>query len=48
MIRICKPNDAGRIYFIINQAAKAYAGIIPPDCYHQPYMPQDELKREMA
>ncbi len=47
MIRECQPGDAKRIYFIINEAAKAYEGIIPADCYHQPYMPMDELKREM-
>ncbi len=47
MIRICQPDDAKRIYFIINEAAKAYEGIIPADCYHQPYMPMDELEREM-
>ena len=48
MIRICKPSDMPRIYFIINEAAKAYEGVIPADCYHQPYMPRDELEREMA
>ena len=47
MIRKCQPCDAERIYFIINEAAKAYEGIIPDDCYHQPYMPRDELEREM-
>jgi GNAT superfamily N-acetyltransferase len=35
------------MYFIINEAAKAYDGVIPADCYHQPYMSMDELKREM-
>ena len=47
MIRKCQPCDAERIYFIINEAAKAYESIIPDDCYHQPYMPRDELEREM-
>jgi hypothetical protein len=32
------------MYFIINEAAKAYDGVIPADCYHQPYMSMDELK----
>ena len=36
-----------RMYFIVNEAAKAYEGVIPADCYHQPYMPRDELEREM-
>ena len=47
MIRKCQADDARRIYFIINEAAKAYAGIIPADRYKQPYMTMDELKREV-
>ncbi len=47
MTHICQSNNVERIYFIINEAAKAYEGIIPADCYHQPYMPVDELEREM-
>ncbi len=47
MIVKCQPVDAERIHFIINEAAKAYEGIIPADCYHQPYMPMDELEQEM-
>ena len=46
MIRQCLPGDARRIYLIINEAATAYEGAIPADCYHQPYMPMDELERE--
>ncbi|MDD5082005.1 MAG: GNAT family N-acetyltransferase [Dehalococcoidales bacterium] len=47
MIRQCQPADSDRIYFIINEAAKAYEGTIPADCYHQPYMSRDEITREM-
>ena len=47
MIRNCQAGDTERIYFIINEAAKAYEGVIPADCYHQPYMSRDELEREM-
>lgn len=47
MICKCQPGDTERIYFIINEAAKAYEGVIPPDRYHQPYMPIDELKQEI-
>ncbi len=46
-MRICHPSDAKRIHLIINEAAKAYEGVIPADCYHQPYMTMGELKREM-
>ena len=47
MIGKCQPGDMNRIYFIINEAAKAYEGVIPADCYHQPYMTMDELEREI-
>ncbi len=47
MIRRCGAEDAGKMYSIINEAARAYEGIIEADCYHQPYMPEEELEREM-
>jgi len=47
MIRHCQSRDIESIYTIINDAAKAYQGVIPPDCYHKPYMPIDELRKEM-
>jgi N-acetylglutamate synthase-like GNAT family acetyltransferase len=33
---------------IINDAARAYRGVIPADRWHEPYMPADELAREIA
>jgi GNAT superfamily N-acetyltransferase len=47
MIRQCQPQDTERIYFIINEAARAYEGAIPADCYPQPYMPMSELEEEL-
>ena len=47
MIRECTVADAESIRAIINKAAKAYEGVIPADCYHQPYMTMDELRGEM-
>ena len=47
MIHRCRTSDVQRIYIIINKAAETYDGVIPADCYHQPYMPVDELEREM-
>ena len=47
MIRRCQPGDIETIYTVINSAAKAYRGFIQEDCYHEPYMPIDELTREM-
>ena len=48
MLRECRPEDFNTIYQIINEAARAYEGAIPDDCYHQPYMPAEELEREMS
>jgi GNAT superfamily N-acetyltransferase len=31
----------------VNGAAEAYRGVIPADCWHEPYMPADELDREI-
>ncbi len=47
MIWECGLKDAPRMFFIINEAAKAYAGVIAEDRYHQPYMPLAELEPEM-
>jgi len=47
VIRECQSGEVKEIYSIINEAAKAYEGVIPADRYHQPYMPMAELKREM-
>lgn len=47
MIRKCTTADTNRIYDIVNTAARAYDGVIAEDCYHHPYMPREELEREM-
>jgi len=47
MIDQCQASDIQRMYFIINEAARVYESVIPADCYHQPYMPLDELEQEM-
>ncbi len=48
MIRLLRPEDTGSIWRVINAAAQAYKGVIPPDCWHEPYMPQEELAGELA
>lgn len=48
MIRKLSSEDTAKIYEIINKAAGAYKGVIPDDCYHEPYMPKEELEHEMA
>lgn len=47
MIRRCTERDFDAIYSIVNDAAAAYKGVIPADCWHEPYMPREELMREM-
>jgi GNAT superfamily N-acetyltransferase len=46
VIRPCTEADIPRLFQIINQAATAYRGAIPDDCYHEPYMPLEELLAE--
>jgi GNAT superfamily N-acetyltransferase len=48
MIRPCTDADTPVIEAIINHAARAYQGVIPADCWHEPYMPQRELLAEIA
>lgn len=48
MIRSCGEGDLIAIHALINEAALAYRGVIPPDCWHEPYMPESELAAEMA
>ena len=48
MIVECNDNDFRTINTIINQAAQAYRSVIPADRWHEPYMPMDELRHEIA
>lgn len=48
MIRQCISHEFEIIYAIINDAAKAYKGIIPADRFKEPYMSQEELRHEMS
>jgi GNAT superfamily N-acetyltransferase len=47
-IRPCHDSERETILAIINAAAEAYRGVIPPDRWHEPYMPADELASEIA
>jgi N-acetylglutamate synthase-like GNAT family acetyltransferase len=47
MIRKCTDSDFEVILKIINDAAQAYKGVIPMDCWHEPYMSREELKYEI-
>lgn len=47
MIRPCNAVDVPVMLEIINDAARAYRGVIPADCWTEPYMSEDELRREI-
>jgi GNAT superfamily N-acetyltransferase len=47
MIRKVAPTEFGAILEVVNDAAQAYKGVIPADCWKEPYMPQTELKEEL-
>ena len=46
-IRPCRDAERTTILQIVNDAAQAYRGVIPADRWHEPYMPGDELDREI-
>lgn len=48
MIRDCTTSDFDDILEIINDAAGAYRGAIPADCWHDPYMDRNELLAEIG
>ena len=48
MLRLCKHSDFAAMYTAINAAAIAYKGTIPADRWHEPYMSEDELSKEIS
>ena len=48
MIKKLSSTDSSIICEVINKAACAYRSVIPEDCYREPYMPAQELRREMT
>jgi GNAT superfamily N-acetyltransferase len=47
-IRLCRDDEHAAILAIVNAAAEAYRGVIPPDRWHEPYMPASELDHEIS
>ena len=47
MIRRCDEQDFDWICSIINDGARAYKGVIPADCWTEPYMSRDDLRAEI-
>ena len=43
MISEYTKSDASKILHIINDASLRYKGVIPDDCWHEPYMSKHEL-----
>lgn len=48
MIWRCGEGDLEAIWAIINDGAQAYRGVIPEDCWTEPYMSREELRHEMG
>ena len=46
MIREYKKSDSSKIIYVINDAAIRYRGIIPDNCWHEPYMSEQKLVNE--
>ena len=47
MISRCDKKDFGQIWQIINDGAMAYRGVIPADRWHEPYMAEEELQKQI-
>ena len=48
MIAPCTEAHIPALFAVINDAARAYRGHVPADCLHEPYMPEEELRGEIA
>lgn len=48
LIRKSVETDSAAMLAIVNDAAQAYRGVIPVDQWREPYMPTDELLKEIA
>ena len=47
MIRRCSIADFETMHAIINDAAQAYKGVIPADCWKEPYISREYLQHEI-
>ena len=48
MIKKYTKNDTSKILHIINDASLRYKGVIPDNCWHEPYMSEQELIDELS
>jgi GNAT superfamily N-acetyltransferase len=47
-IRQCGERDFETIWSVVNDAARTYEGVIPPDRWQEPYMSRAELRQEIS
>ena len=48
MIKECTKNDNSKVLGVINDAAARYKNVIPDNCWHEPYMSEQELINEFS
>jgi len=48
MINEYTKSDTSKILYVINDASSRYKGIIPDNCWHEPYMSEQELIDEFS
>ena len=48
MINEYTKNDTSKIINVINDASLRYKGVIPDNCWHEPYMSEQELINEFS
>lgn len=48
VIRRCRDSERDEILGVVNAAAEAYRGVIPPDRWHEPYFSRSELDEAVA
>ena len=48
MITECTKKNISNILYVINDASLKYKGIIPNDCWHEPYMTEKKLISEFS
>jgi len=48
MITECTKKNISNILYVINDASLKYKGIIPNDCWHEPYMTEQKLISEFS
>lgn len=46
--RRCRDDELTAVLSIVNSAAVAYRGVIPDDCWHEPYMTMTDLGRDIV